>query len=91
MYHVVLRQHGKLVRERVGRNRKTAERALARATVQADEGSYVAPTTQAFAQWTEEWVASLRRPGESTRYGYRATIRYANDVFGTKRLRELEA
>jgi integrase len=58
-------------------------------TVQADEGSYVAPTAQTFSEWADEWTASLRRPGESTRYGYRATIRYATDAFGGKRLREL--
>jgi len=89
VYHVVLRQDGRLIRERVGRNRKQAERALARVSVQADEGAYVAPTTRTFSEWAGEWETTLRRPGESTRYGYRTTLKYARKAFGSKRLREL--
>jgi hypothetical protein len=35
-------------------------------TVQADEGSYVPPTTQTFNEWADQWTESLCRPGEPT-------------------------
>lgn len=89
VHHIALRVGGRLVRERVGRNRKQAERALARVNVQADEGSYVAPTTRTFQEWAAEWEQSLRRPAASTLHGYRSTIAYAQAAFGEKRLREI--
>jgi hypothetical protein len=40
-YYVVVRDGSKLHRERVGRNRKTAERALTKRQAQEDEGAFV--------------------------------------------------
>jgi integrase len=84
-----LRVDGKLRRERIGRDRKTAERALRKIGVQVDEGAYRTPENVAFDVWAERWLASLKRPKDSTKDSYRSTVGYAVAAFGSKPVRRV--
>jgi hypothetical protein len=88
-YYVVVREGRRLHRERVGRDRKQAERALRKIGTQVDEGEYRPQANIRFADWGREWLAGLRRPKESTRYSYKSTIAHATEVFGDKVVRAL--
>jgi integrase len=90
-YFVVVRDGRNNRSERVGKNRKNAERALAKINVQVHEGTYIAPRVVTFETWADEWLAGLRRPKESTRRSYVSTIDYAKEAFGWKKVRELGA
>src|SRR5689334_465512 len=88
MYYSVGWVNGKAVRERVGHNRKQAERALP--PVQADEirGELEVIKNITFEKWAEKWLASLTlRP--STVTSYRSTMKQAKDAFGSKQVRRL--
>jgi len=87
-YYIVVREGAKLHRERVGKNRKQAERALAKRQVQTDEGSWVAHKSITFTEWGERWLVSLNRK-ETTRDDYRTSIAYAGEAFGAKVVRRL--
>lgn len=89
-YYAVMEHRGQLVRERLGRNRQDAERALARIVVAKDEGGYTAPTNKTVSEWLDEWHASLRRPKASTRRDYKATIDYLREHLGTRRVRDVD-
>jgi integrase len=88
-YHVITRTAKRNLSEPVGKNRKQAERALAKVNVLVDEGTYIAPRNLAASEWLEEWFAGLRRPKANTLRGYRATIGYAKEAFGWRKVREL--
>lgn len=81
MFHVVTRVDGKLHREPVGRNRKNAQRALAKLTVQQDEGTFAPLKNIAFNEWADLWLAGLRNK-PSTVDSYRHTIGYARQALG---------
>ncbi len=88
-YYVISRDgRGKPVRERVGRNKKQAERAHRKIGTAIDEGSYVPQKNVPFDVWGPEWIAALERKG-TTINGYRSTIGYAVEAFGAKPVRSL--
>ena len=88
-YYVVVREGVKLHRERVGKNRKTAERALTKIQAQTDDGAYVPQLNIRFKAWGDQWRRSLRKPKENTRRGYASTIVYAKKAFGEKDVRRI--
>ena len=88
-YFVDLLHEGKKVRQSVGRNRKQAERALNKVRVEHDEGSFEPPKDIAFADFADEWHRGLQRPKESTKDGYKTTISYAKEAFGSKKVRNV--
>ena len=86
---MVVREGRKLHREKVGKNRKTAERALRKIGTQVDEGAYRPQKTIRFhAEWADQWLASLERKA-TTVNSYRSTIAYAKEVFGDRVVRRL--
>ena len=87
-YYVVVRDGGKLHRERVGRNRKMAERALTKRQAEEDDGAFVPQKTIRFDEWADRWLAGLERK-PNTVDGYRTTMRYAKQAFGDVVVRRL--
>ena len=87
-YYVAVREGRSVKRERIGKERKAAERALRKIGSQVDEGIYRAQQSIRFAEWTEKWVASLERK-ETTKESYRSTLNYAIAVFGERQVRKL--
>lgn len=87
-YHVVTRVDGKLHRERVGRNRKAAQRELNRIASAEDEGTFVPVRNIRFDEWADRWLAGLRNK-PSTIDSYRHTIKYAKQALGPKIVRRL--
>jgi integrase len=75
--------------DRLGRNSRDALRALAKRQAEEDEGTYRAPENLRFEQWADRWVAQLERPQSGTVEGYKRTVRYAKDVFGSKPVRRV--
>lgn len=90
VFYVAARVRGKLVRDRIGKNRREAERALNRIAHEVDEGRYVAPRQIRFEEWAAEWRAGLSRPKPTTVYSYLSTVQHANAVFGHKLLRDID-
>jgi integrase len=88
LFHVVVRDGSKAYRTRVGRNRRDAERALAKVNVQVDEGDWRPQATIRFEAWGEQWLGSLERKG-TTVDSYRSTIGYAAEAFGQVVVRRL--
>src|SRR5687768_6272315 len=88
LYHVVSRHDGKLVREPVGHNRKNAERALRKISVDVDEGVYRPQPAIRFDAWADRWLSSLQRKA-STIDSYRSTLTYAKRAFGDVPVRRL--
>jgi integrase len=79
MYHVVTRIDGRLHREKAGRNRKGAERALAKLRVAEDEGTFEPLRNITFEAWADQWLAGLKRkPSTIESYGH--TIGYAKQA-----------
>lgn len=89
-YVAVRDDDGHLVRERIGRNKREAERAHRKIGTAVDEGSYVAQKNIAFNEWGTQWLAALERK-QTTVNDYRSTIRYATEAFGSKHVRRLTA
>lgn len=87
-YYVVVREGRKVHRERAGKNRRQAERALTKIQARLDEGEYVPQATIRFAEWGERWLGSLERK-ETTVASYRSTVAYATQLFGAKVVRRL--
>lgn len=90
VFYVAARVRGKLVRDRIGKNRREAERALNRIAHEVDEGRYVAPRALRFDEWAAEWRAGLSRPKPTTIYSYLSTVQHANRAFGYKLLRDID-
>lgn len=88
-YYVVVRRGRRLHRERIGKDRQQAERALRKIGTQVDEGEYRPQANVRFAEWGRQWLATLRRPKESTRFSYGSTIAHATEVFGDRVVRGL--
>jgi integrase len=87
-YYVVVREASKLHRERAGKNRRHAERALTKIQARIDDGEFVAQLTIRFTDWGERWLASLERK-QTTIASYRSTIAYASGLFGERIVRRL--
>jgi integrase len=83
-------ERGRLVRERVGKNRRNAQRARDKIAVAIDEGEYVAQQNIRFSEWGAQWLTALERK-TTTVGGYRSTIAYASEVFGPRLVRRLSA
>jgi integrase len=81
-------ERGRLVRERVGKNKRNAERSRDKIAVEVDEGEYVARQNIRFDEWGPRWLDALERKG-TTVNSYRSTIGYARDAFGAKPVRRL--
>ena len=88
-YYVVVREGRALHRERVGKDRQQAERALRKIGTQIDEGEYRPQANIRFTEWATMWLAALRRPKETTRFSYGSTIAHASEAFGDKVVRRL--
>jgi integrase len=90
LYYVVHRHEGKLVRDPVGHNRKTAERALNKRKVKLDDREYEAIKDIRFNVWADEWLAGYTGK-ENTKRVYQGTLEYAKATFGEKNVRDLRA
>lgn len=88
VYYVVVREGPSAHKERVGRSRRDAERALRRIAVAVDEGAYRPQPNISFREWGDRWLATLERK-PTTVDSYRSTISYAQEVFGSARVRGL--
>ena len=75
-------------KERVGRNRRDAERALRKIAVSVDDGAYRPQENIGFSDWADQWLVSLERK-PSTVDSYRSTINLAKEAFANKRVRRL--
>src|SRR5262249_54003335 len=87
-YYVVVRDGRKLHRDRVGPNRKAAERALRKIGTQVDEGEYRPQTNIKFGDWAKRWLKSLERKAPTVD-SYRGTMTYAKTTFGDKIVRRI--
>ncbi len=87
-FYVVVREGKRLHRERVGKDRQTAERTLRKVGSQVDEGLYEPQKRIAFDAWAERWLEGLERKKNTVR-GYRSTIAYARRAFGHKQVRQV--
>jgi integrase len=87
-YYVCVREGRRLHRERVGRNRKQAERALRKIGAQVDDGDYRPQQNIRFCDWADRWLASLERK-ETTKDSYRSTVAWATKLLGEKVVRRL--
>lgn len=86
--YVAVRDGGKLRWEKTGRNRKNADRALAKIETAVDEGGYLAIKNIRFDEWAGQWLAGLEnKPNTIT--GYRHTMAYAKRAFGDVPVRRL--
>jgi integrase len=87
-YYVVVRDGTKLLRERVGPNRKYAERALTKIQAAEDDGSFVPVKNIGFRAWADQWLAGLeRKPNTVASYGQ--TMKYAKVAFADTPVRRL--
>ncbi len=75
--------------EPVGRKLRDALRALTKRQAEEDEGVYRAVENLRFQEWAERWLRAQTRPNENTLTGYRRTIRYAVEAFGSKHVRKI--
>lgn len=92
LYHVVFRSAGKLVREPVGHNRKEAKRALDAIRGDIARKRYKVLLDVPFAEWADQWLASLRTAGRKENYlrVLGGTLDYAKATFGRTKVRELD-
>ncbi len=88
LYVIARDDRGKQVREKVGKRKRDAKRALRKIAVMVDEGSFVPQRNMRFAEWGEQWLEALERKA-TTVNSYRSTIAYASEVFGPKLVRRL--
>lgn len=87
-YYIAVREGRRLHRERVGKDRQAAERALRKIGTQVDEDAYVPQKKISFAEWGGRWLAGLELP-RSTRRSYASTIANGKAAFGEKNTRRL--
>jgi integrase len=87
-FYVVVREGRKLHRERVGKDRQTAERALRKVGTQVDDGGYTPQKKIRFDAWADQWLAGLETKS-STRRSYGYTIELAKASLGDKVVRRL--
>jgi integrase len=85
---MVVREGGKLVRERAGKNRRQAERALTKIQAQVDDGEFRPQLNIRFDAWADRWLVGLERKPNTVR-GYTGTVEMAKNAFGHKVVRRL--
>jgi integrase len=88
-YYVVVRDGRRNHAERVGKNRRQAERALRKIDVQIDDGVYRPQRNIRFEKWGEQWRESLERK-DTTVESYRSSIAYATEAFGEALVRRIQ-
>jgi integrase len=87
-FYVTVRDGSKLHRERVGKDRQSAERALRKIGAKVDEGDYAPVRQMKFSVWAAQWLGSLKRETSTVR-GYRSTVAFANRAFGARNVRSI--
>src|SRR5439155_25976811 len=80
-YYAVVAEGSKRRRERLGKDKQTAERAFNKLNVEVDEGSYQPVQNIRFSTWADQWRESLQRAKENTRNSYVPTLHYAKRAF----------
>jgi integrase len=85
---VVVRDGSKAHKQRAGRNRKDAERALRKIAVSIDDGDYRPQPNIPFREWADKWIDSLERKA-TTVDSYRSSMQFAKEVLGNKPVRRL--
>jgi hypothetical protein len=88
VYYVVVRKGSRADKIRVGRSRRSAERALRKISVSVDEGDWEPQLNVGFSYWAERWLRSLERKATTVR-SYTPTMNYAKEAFGQKPVRRL--
>jgi integrase len=88
-FYVIVRDGRRTHRERVGRNRKQAERALTKTQSQEDDDAFTPIGNVRFDEWADRYLATLQGLEPSTRDSYRHTMAYAKRAFGSKHVRKL--
>jgi integrase len=88
LYYVVVRAGDQARKEPVGRDREKAEIALHRLAADIEDGVYRPQLNIAFAEWADQWIASLERK-PSTVGSYRSTVAHAKGAFASRRVRAL--
>jgi len=88
-FYVVLRDEGRLVRERIGKNRRQAEAMRDKRAVELHEGAYLTPSRLTFAEWGDVWLRLLDRQKATTRKEYASSVEWAKRAFGNRLLRQL--
>lgn len=87
-FFIVIREGRKSHRERVGKDRQSAERALRKIGTQVDEGVYQPQKAIRFSAWAERYLDGLEREATTVR-SYRSTMTYAKQAFADKVVRRL--
>jgi integrase len=75
--------------EAISRDLRAALRAIAKRQADEDEGLNRAVENLKFGEWADRWLGQLERPKTDTVKGYKRTIKYAKEAFGTKPVRRV--
>ncbi|MGD0165955.1 MAG: site-specific integrase [Gaiellaceae bacterium] len=89
-YFVVVREGEKLHRERVGKNRRDAQRALTQLQGKVDRGEYAPLREIRFDAFADEWEKGLELKS-STRKSYKGTIKLAKVAFRGRTVRSIRS
>jgi integrase len=84
-FYLAVHHGARLVREKVGKNRRVAERLRDKRSVEVDEGTYQPLKRIRFGDWGPQWLDHLERKA-STVASYRSTIAYAAAQFGERQV-----
>lgn len=87
-FYVVVREGRGVHRERIGKDRQNAERALRKIGSQVDEGAYRPQKRIRFDAWADRWLDAIE-VGANTKHSYESTITYAKNAFGDRDVRRL--
>jgi integrase len=87
-YYVAIRDGRSFIRVNVGKNRRSAERALTKIQGEVDEDAFVPQKRIGFDEWGGRSLDGLELPSNTVR-SYRSTITKAIAVFGGKAVRRL--
>jgi hypothetical protein len=87
-FYVVVRQGSAVKKERAGKNRREAERALRRVAVAEDAGTYEPVRNIAFTAWADAWLEGLESRTNAVR-GYRSVMDRAKGALGQKLVRRV--
>jgi integrase len=90
LFHVVVREGAKAHKQAVGRNRRSAERALTQIQGKEDDDTFAPQKRIKFTEWGELWLDSLETKRNTVR-SYRSTIAAAGDAFGDRIVRQIDA
>jgi integrase len=88
-YFIYDRTGGGSRKVNAGRNRRVAERTLARIEAEIIEGRFRPLKTMTFAAWAEDWLTRVQVK-ESTKGLYARSVRSAATIFGQKLVSSIE-